>query len=56
MTAREMEAMAKRWERERPAPRPRRRTAMESRMDTAYERWKAESGAGCLPCLLEDLE
>jgi hypothetical protein len=49
-----MDTMARRWERAIPVlPRPRRDAA---RMDACYERWKAESPAGCIPCLLEELE
>jgi hypothetical protein len=57
MTAREIEALADRWEQSRVAPARRdHRTAFERRMDAFSERCRAEAGPGCLPCLLEELE
>jgi hypothetical protein len=56
MTAREMDAMARRWERSIPLLTEPRRTPEEALLDTCYERWKAESPPGCIPCLVEELE
>jgi hypothetical protein len=56
MSARELEAIAKRWERQSPAPPPDRRSTLDRRMDALFERVRAQSGAACLPCLLEELE
>jgi hypothetical protein len=56
MTASELDAMANRWERQNAASAPPRRTALQTRLDCAFDRWKAESPAGCLTCLLEELD
>jgi hypothetical protein len=56
MTARDLNAMADRWEMESAhAPRD-RRTAPEKRMDALFECVGSKSGPGCLPCLLDELE